>query len=298
MGLGMIRFLWLYALAFVLLIAPYALAEKAHKHKHINRVPEEAQLIPNIPPLIATYDIYVGGLHLVTADILFQEEKSHYHTLVKAHTYGFWSHPFPWNSVLDVEGIIKKDHFQPIEFYTVDDWKHHPKETKMHFDDVGNVLTEFDPPNTDQGRDIVTEEQRHGSTDPVTGLLQMLAEVAIKDSCKAVSPIYDGKRRFDLIGSDDRVEDIDEGDYSSYKGSARVCNIEFRMIAGEWKERNHIQNGFWQRSTNEQGREPFSIWLASLAPGLPELPVRLQSGSVWGLIVMHLKSWRYQSAAP
>lgn len=284
--------LWICVVTLLLLVSPHAFAKKA-QHHHAENAPDKLQLIPIIPPLTATYDVYVGGLHLVTADVFFQEEKGRYHTLVKAHTYGFWAHPFPWTSVLDVVGTIKKDHFEPTEFYTVDDWKHHPKETKMSFDSKGDILTEFNPPNTDQGRDVVTEEQKRGAVDPITGLLQMLAQIAVEGNCKAVSPIFDGKRRFDLIGSDDRTEQIDEEDYSTYKGPARLCDVEFKMVAGEWKEKNHIQNGFWQRNANEQGREPFLVWLASPAQGLPELPVRLQSGSVWGLIVMHLKNWHY-----
>lgn len=250
--------------------------------------------IPSIHPLMATYDVYVGGLHLVTADILFEEQKGKYHTHVKAHTTdGFWYKLFPWDTVLDTVGSIKKDHFLPTYFKTTDDWNHHPKTTELKFTKNGDVSPFFDPPNKDVNREIVTPEQRSHSLDPVTGLLQMLAQVAAHDNCNITVPIFDGKRLFDITGIDHGFENIDDGEYSAYNGDTRVCGAEFKMVAGEWKEKNHIQNGFWQRNDKDLGRDPFEIWVARISPELPELPVRLRGGSVWGLIVMHLSEWHY-----
>jgi hypothetical protein len=66
------------------------------------------------------------------------------------------------------------------------------------------------------------------------------------------------------------------------------------MISGEWKDAEHAR--FWKKTETEPGREPFHIWLASPDPRLPEIPVRLESGSIAGLVVVHLSSWRFVSA--
>jgi len=137
----------------------------------------------------------------------------------------------------------------------------------------------------------VTDAQKRGALDPVTALLQMLAHVAVDQSCDVKVPVFDGKRRFDLNGEDRGEENVDDKDYGVYSGPARVCSVDFTMIAGEWKDRE--KNRFWEKEGGGQGRDPFHIWLASLDTKLPELPVRLDSTSAFGDVYVHLTQWHY-----
>ncbi|MGB9154668.1 MAG: DUF3108 domain-containing protein [Alphaproteobacteria bacterium] len=265
-------------------------AQTPHHHHAAKTTP---QLLPALPPLYTTYDVYVGGIHLVAAQVWFQEEGNTFHAVVKAGTHGIWGKIIPWNTILDAHGRIKGEQLLPQEFYTRDEWGHKPKITMLHFNGKGNVVPEFIPPNTDQNREIVTPEQKLHSLDPITALLQMLAHVAVDKSCAVPVPIFDGKRRFDITGKD-AGEGATVGDeYGVYSGPARLCDADFKMISGEWKDREHAH--FWQKTETESGRDPFHIWLASPAPGLPEMPVRLETGSIAGLVVIHLSSWRYAS---
>jgi hypothetical protein len=251
-----------------------------------------AQHIPNVKPIIVTYDVYVGGVHFLTGDVLFQEQKDKYHSIVKAHTYGFWYKMLPWDTMLDASGKIAGDHFVPVEFHTRDEFKHKPKTTRLVFDGKGNVDAEFNPPSNDGDKwEAVTPDQKRGALDPITGLLQMLASSAMTKSCAVTVPIFDGKRRFDITATDAGMDSLDEEGYSVFKGQAHICDATFNMVAGAWKEGE--KNGFWKLNDKDAGREPFHIWLANLSPDLPEMPVRLESGSVWGLIIMHLSQWRY-----
>lgn len=251
-------------------------------------------LIPAIPPVVVTYDVYVGGVHLMSADVYFEENAAHYRSRVLGHSIGIWYKLFPWDTILKVEGKIRGDKFVPSEFYTRDVWGHKARTTWLHFQRNGDVKPDFDPPNTDKNRELISFDQRRGSLDPITGLLQLLANVAVHQSCDVTVPIFEGRRRFDITGIDVGHEEIDEEDYSAFKGDARTCDAEFTMVAGEWKDR--APDRFWTRNEHEQGREPFHIWLGSLNNVLPEMPVRLESGSVWGLIVMHLSAWHYATS--
>lgn len=282
--------------SLILATAPVASAQAKtrHQHRHI-QTPERVAPppIPVLPPLYTTYDIYVGGIHLVEARTWFEEQGDHYHAIVRANTHGFWGKLFPWNTVLDAHGLISGDQLKPQEFFTRDEWSHKPKITKLHFDGKGGVEPEFDPPNHDENREIVTPEQKQGSLDPITALLQMLAHVAVYSSCNVTVPIFDGKRRFDITGKDDGTGTTQGEDYGVYSGKARLCSADFKMISGEWKDREHAH--FWQKTETESGREPFHIWLASPVADEPEMPVRMETGSIAGLVVVHLSSWRYAS---
>jgi hypothetical protein len=272
-------------LVLLLAFAPgLALAKSAREPK---------MLIPVLPPVVVTYDVYVGGIHLMSADVTFEERAARYRARVLGKTVGIWYRFFPWNTELKVEGKIRGDRFMPSEFYTHDVWGHKARTTWLHFQKNGDVKPAFDPPNTDKNREEVTFEMRRGSLDPITGLLQLLAHAAVYKNCATTVPIFEGRRRFDITGIDVGTETVDEADYSAYTGEARTCDAEFNMVAGEWNDR--IRDRFWARNDKESGREPFHIWLGMLAPNLPELPVRLESGSVWGDIVMHLSAWHYAS---
>ncbi|MDD5585986.1 MAG: DUF3108 domain-containing protein, partial [Alphaproteobacteria bacterium] len=160
------------------------------------------------------------------------------------------------------------------------------------FDEQLNVTPEFIPhEEPDKNREIVTAEQRRGSLDPLSVILQLLGDLAVNKSCAVTEPAFDGKRRFDLRSEDKGWEDTDPQGYGMYSGKARRCDVYFKMIAGKWLDREHSL--FWQYVDGDKGRHPFRIWLAALSPELPELAVRVESPSAWGRIVVHLKGWRY-----
>ena len=275
-------------LCAVLAMVPLDSALAKTKHKKHDAPPP--QLIPMIPPVVATYDVYVGGLHFITADIEFQEQNGTYHARVVGHTRGFWFRLFPWNTELVAEGSIRGDRFVPQEFWTHDVWGKKAKTTKLHFKKDGDIVAEFDPPQNDDKHEPVTSDQRRGALDPVTGLLQLLANVAVADSCATTVPIFDGKLLFNITTNDAGTDAIDEGDYGVFKGQARNCDANFTLVAGEWK--NKVKSRFWYKSETERGRDPFHIWLAKPDPTLPEIPVKLESNSVWGLVMVHLSKWR------
>jgi len=255
---------------------------------------QPAAHIPKLPAVITTYDVYVGGLHFLTADILFEETSGHYKTHLHAHTAGYLYKVLKWDGDISSTGKIKGDHFEPVNYRNLDVWRDKPKTTELDFDNKGDIKAEFTPPNTDKNREIVTDQQKHGALDPVTALLQMLAHVALDDSCTVKVPVFDGKRRFDLNGEDKGREMVDDKDYGVYTGPARKCSVDFAMIAGDWTDR--AKNRFWERENGDKGRDAFHIWLASLAPGVPELPVRLESSSPFGDIIVHLTNWHYATS--
>ncbi len=262
--------------------------------------PADASRIPRLRPIRLTYEVFVGGAHLIGADISFSASKDGYSSRIEGRTLGIWHRFFPWNTALEATGRIKGDRLVPAGFESRDVWGHKLKVTRLKFAPDGEAWAEFEPSaGAVSPSEEVTAEQRRGALDPVTALLQMLAHLAVEQDCNVVVPVFDGKRRFDVTGADASdaakvEEEIDAGDYGVFKGKARVCSAGFRMVSGQWTDRQ--KSGFWKKSDTEDGREPFRVWLAKLSPELPELPVMLESTSIWGRIVIHLTGWGDQKA--
>jgi hypothetical protein len=253
------------------------------------------QQLPELKPIAADYDVYVGGVHLIDGHFVFQQEHARYRVTAHVATHGFWNWAFPWHAEMSTNGRINGARFEPEVHNNTAAWGDVSKTIFMRFDKRRNVTLEFIPyEKPDDNREIVTAEQRRGSLDPLSVIVQLLGDLAVNKSCVATEPAFDGKRRFDLIGEDRGRGDTDPQGYGIYKGGARLCDIHFTMISGKWMDREHSL--FWQYMDGDKGHEPFRIWVATLSPELPELAVRAESPSVWGRIVVHLKGWRYAMA--
>ncbi len=255
--------------------------------------PPKAVPVPDLRPFTVKYEVYVGGLHFVTSSFLFANSGGRYRVKALASTDGFWHFMFPWDAEIVSEGLVSGDRFLPQVYDNSSVWRGDTKTISMKYKENREIDLEVNPPDKPSAkRNIVTTEERRGAMDPLAGIVQMLGDLAVGGTCSSTAPVFDGSRRFDLVGIDAGWEEIDPDGYGVYKGRARVCEVGFKMIAGEWKDRERSK--FWLRSDGGgQGREPFSVWLAKLAPDLPEMAVRAESQSVWGRIVIHLEKWQY-----
>jgi hypothetical protein len=281
------RLAFAFLIAFVL-VAYASFGENARAAEGV-----DTGSIPPLRPIMTTYDVYVGGLHFITADILFEEQADHYETHVHGRTAGFLYKLLKWDGIVVAQGRIKGDRFVPASFVNLDSWRNKLKKTEIDFDNKGDIKVSFDPAQTTSNP--VSDAEKHGALDPVAALLQMLGHIAVAKDCTVSVPVFDGKRRFDLHGADQGMEYVDETDYGAYTGQARRCDVDFTMIAGEWKEKDK-DHRFWEHADGQPARDPFHVWLASPGKELPELPIRLESTSAWGNIVAHLSAWHYASS--
>ena len=73
--------------------------------------------------------------------------------------------------------------------------------------------------------------------------------------------------------------------YSIYQGPAVRCSLGIARISGFRKS---------LRSARESGAEPPAIWMASIRPDLPPVPVRYEGEIKLGKIVVHLTDAEYR----
>ncbi|MGO4712026.1 DUF3108 domain-containing protein [Bradyrhizobium sp. 2TAF24] len=103
----------------------------------------------------------------------------------------------------------------------------------------------------------VTEAQRHGVVDPMTGSLVRVpgtADPVGPEACKSNAAIFDGRMRYDLRLDYKRLETVSA---KGYQGPVVVCAIAFRPIAGYVPDRPAIKYLIAQRN--------MEVWLAPIA---------------------------------
>ncbi|WP_146691315.1 DUF3108 domain-containing protein [Bradyrhizobium canariense] len=119
------------------------------------------------------------------------------------------------------------------------------KSEVIHMTLVNGYIKDFaiDPtPPVDPDRIPVTDAQRHGAFDPMTGALLRVpgnGEMLVPDSCRTGAAVFDGRMRYELKLDFKRMTTVKSE--SGYQGPAMVCAIYFTPIAGYIPDRPVIK---------------------------------------------------------
>jgi hypothetical protein len=133
----------------------------------------------------------------------------------------------------------------------------------------GNVKeSSIDPePQPQPDRIPVTDAQRKGVTDPMTGSLLRIGgngDPLAPDACKVTTPVFDGRMRYDLRFEFKRM---DRAKTKGYQGPVVVCAIYFTPLAGYVPDRAAIKYLIAQRG--------MEVWLAPIAGTRVLVPLKV-----------------------
>ena len=137
------------------------------------------------------------------------------------------------------------------------------------------ILDANPDPKTEEDRPPVPAELLEGATDPLSGMLAAGFGAVSTDQCKAVVPVYDGRRRYDTV-LEDRRREVYTGPFGA--APALVCSFRFERIAG-----------YTEKAKQYPGLTG-DIWLQQLGDGLPMLPVRMEIQTKYGIGYIHMVS--------
>jgi hypothetical protein len=194
--------------------------------------------------------------------------------------------------VAQVSGTIKDGLPVPANFSSslVEDGE--KIDLKMTLDD--GIVTAVDDNAPPPGADRVPLAQGHvrDVTDPLTALLLPIegdAAVPTKESCHRTLAIFDGRRRYDLILSFKRMEELRDKENG---GRVLVCNVILRPIAG------HRASSMIMKYV--AGRRDMEIAFAPIAGTRLLAPFRLSMPTLIGTMAVQATSFATspQASAP
>ncbi len=252
-----------------------------------------AGTIPNVKNLRMSYSVYVGGIHAMDGVVEFTRFGSRYKIDLRTGTQGLLRRIAPWDAEVVSSGTIHKARLRPTSSRILTYWNDKPNAVRFTF--VNKVARAvFTPPEDNSRNEPVPQDMKRGALDPLSGVLQVFSNIIYHDECMQTVPVYDGHRRFDLVLSDSGSSRLDGEDYSVFSGTAQRCMVDFNMRAGSRIDREGSH--FWQDGTGtpdlarfgKASRPPVYIFLGKVRDDLPELPVRAQTSTVFGAIMVHL----------
>jgi uncharacterized protein DUF3108 len=227
-------------------------------------------------PLTLRYDVYARGFAVLSLDFRLDESAAAYEVAGIVRTQGVLGAVSDFTLRTESRGAIAADKLRP----SVHDNSSHArrKERRAHLDfrHDGSVVTALSPAD-DPDHKLPTAEEVVGTVDPLTAILAIGQVVAQTGSCRAKVPVFDGRRRYDLVLADDGAERPVPPEHGR-TGEMLHCALDMVKLAGFSSDRDRAPR-------TEHGK----VWIMpSPRAGMPPLPARLEFHSDWGPITVQM----------
>jgi hypothetical protein len=240
----------------------------------------------NVHNLKLSFSVYLGGLHLMDSSADFKRTGQNYRLSMQAGTQGLVRSLMPWDADLNSTGQLKKDKIRPTKGVIVTKWEKKPARVEFQYANGKHKKMLFDPQPDMTKNEAVPDKMRQEALDPLNAIMQMMTSFAYDKGCAQSLPIFDGHRRFDVTLKDAGEEMLEGESYSIFTGMAMKCHVDLHMRAGSRKDREGSR--FWEDMKNKGTRPPIHIYLAKVKEDLPILPVRAETETFFGTVMVHL----------
>lgn len=240
----------------------------------------------------AGFTIYVGGVLFVEGNFKAKVAGDAYRLNTYMETTGLAHRLYPAMYKLMSEGRISGDNIEPDKFVSDTVAREDKRVVTLTYDKARMPSLSATPPYDDDDLKDVTPDQQRATQDPVSAFL--LPVSAGDTPCPRTIPIFDGKRRFNLIFAHEGAKKISPRDTSTPDGWGRaldtiVCTMRYEAISPPAKKR---------RFTNVMRRNnDMKIWFSAFDEGRVYLPVRFEIPTPIGAAVMELNDLTAQKSA-
>jgi hypothetical protein len=239
-------------------------------------------------PLKLDYKIYAGGLEALSATIDYGLNPSSYALDIEARTSGNIGALFPWTTHLHSNGRIAAGQVRPEKHVVESRWKDQKRSTTLAYDGAGGFLTKHvEPPPAEDNVDEVAPELTQNTVDLLSAVAAALKRIEDTGSCTGAQSVYDGRRRFEVKFADGGVAMLEPSSYTAYAGATRKCEIKVEPGPGFW--RKNQKRWFTQK---DGSLPPITVWAAPLGNDKRQVPVKIESVSPFGALVVQLVQLR------
>lgn len=234
------------------------------------------------------YAVYVGGLHMLDATAHLGMAPDRYRIGLQAATDGFLGRVADWRTDVLATGRLGQGALPKPDLYrSVGAWRSQPRNTTLTYDADGVPALTVAEPKPEDDREPVPDSLRPHTLDPLSAMVAALVSVAAGKDCGVTVPVYDGRQRYDLSFLPRGDEVLQASDLSSFAGPAKACGLDYKPLAGRWKEQDSRRDRDERQGRSGRGGD-VTFWLAPPRPGAPPVPVKMQADSPLGPVLVHL----------
>jgi hypothetical protein len=240
--------------------------------------------------LDAHYAISMTGIRVGKSAWTVNIEEDRYSVSASGGSVDILSVLVRGEGVARVAGSIKDGRLVPATFSSSLTEDSEKVDLKMTFNDGNVTAVEDNAPPPSPDRVPLAQSHAQGVTDPLTALIipdEGSGAVPAKESCNRTLAIFDGRRRYDLVLSFKRMEQIPD---KAEGASVLVCNVILHPIAG------HRANSMIMKYV--AGRRDMEIAFAAIAGTRFLAPFRLSVPTLIGTMAISATSFETSAQVP
>lgn len=240
-----------------------------------------------IDRLVLSYDVYAGGVHIVEAQAAYMTGGGDYSLDVSAEPVGLLALITDFRFEASVDGRLE-DLPMPEAYMTASYFQDYMWMRQLTYQSDGGIDVQIDEPPDFETTEPVPVAEQSGTIDPLSGTVLLLEAVRAGDRCTRTIPVFDGKRRYDIVFSQRGFRTLDESERNVYAGDAVLCRGSLTPLSGDWTYRS--REGDWRADAATDDRRHVDVYVAEVVPGGPHVPVRFEGVSDRGRVYGHLAS--------
>lgn len=227
----------------------------------------------------ARFEIFgFAGFHVLTNRTIIEESVSRYAIAMDLDTRGLASVFVDLTSHSQVSGRLAKEALLP-EAYRAD-VRRNGDDRHYELDYRGDgTLTNISTRPSAERRSFVAADKVRGTVDQLTAYFLVERQIALRGTCAAVIPVFDGSGFYNLRFSDLKRETLSADGYQKFAGPSQVCEVAREDI---------VANPDRNEDTYRRGR----IWYARLIAGDLAVPVRMEFDTAFGGVKGYLAELR------
>jgi len=232
------------------------------------------------------YEGYLGGLHLMTAEVEMARNENNYRMKTNAEGRGLIGWFIDWRSKAVTEGVIGDDGvLRPL----------HHRRDMIRGDRPAKIMQiEY----RDDGVPLVARlregdeakfsevENRKGTVDPMSAVTAIFEQMAAGQACAGNFQVFDGKLRYDATAKMGEARHLKGNKLMIYKGMADRCDLVLTAIDGF--DDDDPKGNPREHAKSAGDSMILTMWFASPGEGLPSVPVMATADSDYGGLRIYL----------
>ena len=234
------------------------------------------------PGVALSYDVYRSGFNVLSLQLEIGLHPRTYTVVSRLKTAGVVAWLFDWSQVAESAGAVTAAGLVPLRHSAVGLFRGRQRLIEIDYREGRISAVRAEPKaSDDDDRDEVSEGSRAEASDPMSSILNLVRSVNAGNGCAGRLPVFDGRRRYDIVFADRGPALIEPSSYSIFSGEAALCAFVFEPVAG------HVRRGASEES-NARRLQTGRVWLAPVLDGAPSAPVRIELDGGWGMTMVHL----------
>jgi len=230
------------------------------------------------------YQIYFGGLNVLKVGIELGLTPDAYDVAARTETVGFTGWLAPWRSFATSRGEIEEGKVEPVQHRVDSSYRGKARQIAIDFQDGEITSLVLNPPATTDPRDEIPADKRRGVLDPGSALFSLVRVMGEGKGCAGRFPVFDGRRRYDVVTVEKGRETLAPNNYSAFQGAALRCDFHVEpFVVDNPEHKRRFRSG--------------RAWFAELFPGRPLVPVRLEVDGDYVQTLVHLSEQPRSKAA-